>query len=111
MNIVPASETQTSTHCPYCALQCGMILSGQQASPVVAGNERFPVNKGGLCVKGWTGGETLAHADRLLTPLVRNGRGRLVRATWNEALDLVASRIREIQARHGANAVGVFGMA
>ncbi len=86
-----------------------MILSGQQNSPVVAGNERFPVNKGGLCVKGWTAAETLAHADRLLTPLVRNGRGQLMRATWNEALDLVASRIREIQARYGANAVGVFG--
>ena len=34
----------------------------------------FPVNKGALCIKGFTAHETLAHADRLRTPLVRNDR-------------------------------------
>lgn len=76
---------------------------------MVAGDERFPVNKGGLCVKGWTAAETLGHPDRLLTPLVRNEHGVLAPATWDQALDRVASGLRDIQTRHGANAVGVFG--
>ena len=105
----PVSAAATSTHCPYCALQCGMILSGSHAAPVVSGNEHFPVNKGGLCVKGWTAAATLTHADRLLTPLIRNAHGSLVAASWEEALDLVASRIRKVQDQHGRNAVGVFG--
>ena len=86
-----------------------MVLSGQPTNPVIAGDERFAVNKGGLCVKGWTAAETLGHPDRLLTPLMRNEHGRLVPATWNEALDRVASSLRDIQTRFGANAVGVFG--
>ena len=86
-----------------------MIISGPAAQPSVDGDPRFPVNKGGLCVKGWMSAETLAHPERLLTPLVRNARGVLAPATWDEALDHVASRIQDVQRRHGADAVGVFG--
>jgi assimilatory nitrate reductase catalytic subunit len=75
----------------------------------VSGNAAFPVNKGGLCVKGWTAPDTLDHPDRLRTPLVRNADGRLEPATWDTALDLIALRFAEIQARHGQDAVGVFG--
>ena len=39
----------------------------------------FPVNAGALCLKGFTAGETLAHPDRLVAPLVRNAAGHLVR--------------------------------
>jgi assimilatory nitrate reductase catalytic subunit len=86
-----------------------MILSGPSSRPSVDGNHRFPVNKGGLCIKGWTSAATLTHTERLLTPLVRDARGVLVPATWDDALERVASRILEIQRRHGADAVGVFG--
>ena len=34
-----------------------------------AGDAAFPVNKGALCIKGWTAAATLAHPDRLTTPL------------------------------------------
>ena len=86
-----------------------MILSGSPATPEVAGDERFPVNKGGLCVKGWNAAATLAHPERLLTPLVRNSVGSLEPATWDQALDHVARRIRAIQSQHGADSIGVFG--
>jgi assimilatory nitrate reductase catalytic subunit len=86
-----------------------MILSGSSTTPVVAGDERFPVNKGGLCVKGWNAAATLAHPERLLTPLVRNASGSLEPATWDEALDHIATRIRAIQSLHGADSIGVFG--
>src|SRR3954470_19639354 len=104
------TATTTPTHCPYCALQCGMHLTAGQGGLTVTGNERFPVNRGALCVKGWTALETLAHPDRLVAPLVRetaDKRSPLVPATWDDALDLVARRFGEIQARHGRDTAGV----
>ena len=100
----------TATHCPYCAFQCGMTLSGDGAGDVaIAGNPAFPVNRGALCVKGWTAAATLSHPERLTTPLVRDGGGNLREASWDEALDRVARAFRSVQERHGNDAVGIFG--
>ena len=71
MNTVSSA---VSTHCPYCALQCGMDLVCDGDRIEVTGNKRFPVNEGGLCVKGWSAAATLRHPDRLLTPLARERR-------------------------------------
>jgi assimilatory nitrate reductase catalytic subunit len=99
----------TDTHCPYCALQCGMTLTEQHGQWNVAARD-FPTNKGGLCRKGWTAASLLSAPDRLTTPLVRDWRGsRLRPASWDEALDKVARGIAAIQQRHGRNAVAVFG--
>lgn len=67
------------------------------------------MNAGGLCVKGWTAGETLAHPDRLTSPLVRNAAGRLVPTDWDTAIEKVSAQIRAVQQVHGRDAVGVFG--
>ncbi|HEY1106830.1 MAG TPA: molybdopterin oxidoreductase family protein [Agromyces sp.] len=109
------------THCPYCALQCAMSLTepdasaaapsgnAEPAAPVAVSGREFPTNRGGLCKKGWTSAELLRSPSRLVTPLVRGDDGELHAATWDEALDLVATRLRGIRDRHGADAVGVFG--
>jgi assimilatory nitrate reductase catalytic subunit len=99
----------TATHCPYCALQCGMHLSSEQGAIAVHGNAKFPVNRGGLCVKGWTAAATLAHADRLREPLVRGSDGQLSPASWDAALNRVAEAFNRIQTRSGNDAVAVFG--
>ena len=101
--------TDVATHCPYCALQCGITLDAAEGAPRVAGNPEFPVNRGALCIKGFTAADTLEHPDRLRTPLVRDAAGCLVSASWDEALDRIASGIRATQERHGRDAVGVFG--
>lgn len=98
-----------STHCPYCALQCGLHLSGGAGPRTIQGNVKFPVNKGGLCIKGWSAAATLAHPDRLLMPLVRSDDGMLVPTTWDVALSTAARLISGVQTRHGRDAVGVFG--
>ncbi|MFE4052868.1 molybdopterin oxidoreductase family protein [Streptomyces sp. YIM B13518] len=102
-------ERESTTHCPYCALQCSTVLSGERGGVAVRPSADFPVNRGGLCQKGWTAPSVLAVPDRLLTPLVRGADGVLAPAGWDEALDLVAGRLRELRARHGADAVAVFG--
>src|SRR5690349_8438169 len=98
-----------ATHCPYCAFQCGIEVSGDADRPTIAGDATFPVNRGRLCVKGYTAGETLSHSERLLAPLVRNARGVLARASWEEALARLAGGVRAAQRRHGPDAVGVYG--
>jgi assimilatory nitrate reductase catalytic subunit len=60
-------------------------------------------------VKGWSASDTLEHPERLRVPLVRDADGRLSPATWDEALDRIVVRFKDIQARHGRDAVGVFG--
>lgn len=64
---------------------------------------------GGLCAKGYTAAELLHHAERLRSPLIRNGRGELRPASWDDALDLIAEKIRSTGERYGPDAVGAFG--
>src|SRR5579884_3454396 len=81
------------THCCYCGVQCGMYLKVAGAKVVgVEPRYDFPLNHGMLCPKGTTAYQTVNHPDRLTHPLVRRGGkdGSLERASWDEALDLVA---------------------
>ena len=96
------------THCPYCALQCAMTLTrdgcrgGRARPPVVVAGRDFPTNRGGLCKKGWTSAELLRSPSRLLAPLVRGADGELHESGWDDALDLVADRLREHPCRRTA---------
>ncbi|MFC9126864.1 molybdopterin oxidoreductase family protein [Streptomyces sp. NPDC057099] len=102
-------NTATPTHCPYCALQCGMNLTPTPDGTVeVSERADFPVNRGALCGKGRTAPAVLASNVRLTSPLVRSG-GELVPASWDEALDRIAAGLRRTRAEHGPDAVGVFG--
>lgn len=90
--------TPVTTHCPYCSLQCGVVMR-LNPKPVLE-----PAADGGLCAKGWSAAELLDHPDRLTTPLVRE-HGKLRPATWDEALDRVAAAIRSVEPTE----VGCFG--
>ncbi len=105
----PVVTAGCETHCPYCALQCGMTLHKADGRWQVAARD-FPTNKGGLCRKGWTAAELLDAPDRLTTPLMREDRSAPFRpASWDAALDRIAATLRAIRAEHGADAVGLFG--
>ncbi|WP_051116300.1 molybdopterin oxidoreductase family protein [Amycolatopsis nigrescens] len=99
-------RTPVQTHCPYCALQCGMSLHGEERLTVEP--REFPTNAGGLCQKGWTSAALLDSPARLTSPLIRV-RGELRPAGWDAALDLIANRLVELRHRHGADSVAVFG--
>ncbi|MGV9840878.1 molybdopterin oxidoreductase family protein [Streptomyces fungicidicus] len=104
-------DTVTPTHCPYCALQCGMNLTPAPDGTAVEVTERadFPVNRGALCGKGRTAAAVLSPGVRLTSPLVRSAGGALVPASWEEALERVAGELGRTRAESGADAVGVFG--
>ncbi|MEU4503419.1 molybdopterin oxidoreductase family protein [Streptomyces sp. NPDC024089] len=104
--------TTTDTHCPYCSLQCGMRLRAPQDGGEAQVLERpdFPVNRGALCGKGRSAAAVLRSGARLTAPLVRAERGGELReASWEEALDRVASGLAAAGRRHGRDAVAVFG--
>jgi assimilatory nitrate reductase catalytic subunit len=86
-----------------------MHLAPGAAGVKILGNPKFPVNEGGLCVKGWSAAATLDHPDRLRTPLIRDGTGHLVPATWDEAFASIASQFTRVQQQYGHDGVGVFG--
>src|SRR3954449_2879829 len=65
---------------------------------------------GGLCQKGWTSVELLSHPQRLTSPLMRVERRAPLRAVSGKpSLDPVAGELSAVAARHGRDAVGVFG--
>ncbi|WP_433649033.1 molybdopterin oxidoreductase family protein [Micromonospora zamorensis] len=100
---------EVATHCPYCALQCGMTLR-EDDTGVSVHPRQFPTNRGGLCQKGWTAAELLDHPERLTTPLLRDpATGELRPASWDAALDRVIAGIRAVQQDAGRDAVAVFG--
>ncbi|GAA3678712.1 molybdopterin oxidoreductase family protein [Nocardioides ginsengisoli] len=108
----PETPRATETHCPYCSLQCGMRVSprGRGQGLEIGAWAAFPVNEGALCRKGWTAGELRGSRERLTSPLVRDrATGALRTAEWDEALDLIAERLRAVQAAHGPDGVAVFG--
>ena len=102
--------TVTPTHCPYCALQCGMNLAPAPDGGVeVVERTDFPVNRGALCGKGRTAPALLSPGLRLTSPLVRSATGELVEAGWDEALDRIAGALSAARTEHGPDALGVFG--
>ena len=88
------------TTCPYCGVGCGVIARPDGS---VGGDPDHPANRGRLCSKGAALGETLGAAGRLLHPQV-DGR----RASWDEALGLVARSFAETMAEHGPDAVALY---
>jgi assimilatory nitrate reductase catalytic subunit len=92
------------THCPFCAYQCGMLLGEAEDGWRISGDPHFPVNRGRLCIKGWTATDLLHHPQRLRQPLLH---GHPV--DWDTAYDHITERIHHLQRHYGPEAIGVFG--
>ncbi len=99
------------TTCPFCGVGCQMELHVFEDEVLRVGS-RFdvPPNNGNLCVKGRFGYEFIKSPDRLKKPLIRKD-GDLVEVSWDEALDYVSKRLKEIIDQYGPNAVGFLASA
>jgi assimilatory nitrate reductase catalytic subunit len=92
------------TTCPYCGVGCGVLASPDAyGGAVIAGDPSHPANFGRLCSKGSALGETLPLEGRLLQPMI-SGR----QASWDEALDLIASRFSSAIAEHGPDSAAFY---
>ncbi len=100
-----------TTTCSYCGVGCRFdlqVVDGQIVE--VTSNWEAPANHGATCVKGRFGFDYVGHPERLKTPLIRRD-GRLQPASWDEALDLVAGRLREVRDTHGGDAIATLASA
>lgn len=87
----------TPTTCPYCGCGCGFnLVSVDGKLKGVEPWKRNPVNEGKLCPKGNFSYEFVHRDDRLTKPLIKEG-GKFREASWDEALDLVVSKLNEIR--------------
>ena len=82
---MPAPAVRTT--CPYCGVGCGVSVENPREKALVSGDKEHPANFGRLCVKGAALAQVLTHEERLLHPQINGAR-----ASWDEALDLVAEK-------------------
>ena len=95
------------TTCPYCGVGCQLDLNVNKQTGAVVRITSEPggvPNDGNTCVKGRFGLDFISHAERLRTPLIKEG-GEFRAASWDEALALIAKRLAEIKQQHGADAL------
>jgi predicted molibdopterin-dependent oxidoreductase YjgC len=98
---------KVETVCPYCGVGCKLNLHIDRKSNKivkVSGVEGSPTNDGMLCVKGRYGFDFVGHEDRLTTPLIKED-GQFREASWEEAIELVASKFTSIRDEYGADTI------
>jgi len=98
------------TTCGYCSTGCSIEVGLNEKGEAVSsrGVADADVNRGKLCLKGIFAHELFRSAGRGRTPLMRDKRSESFRpATWDEALDKVASEIQRIQAAHGRDSFAI----
>jgi len=103
--------TMQTTHyrsCPLCEATCGVAITVDGNRVVsVRGDDDDPFSRGYICPKGTALADLHADPDRLKRPVVRDGDGWR-EVGWDEAFDLVASKLNAIRARHGKHAIAVY---
>jgi assimilatory nitrate reductase catalytic subunit len=103
MNAIPGPMSVKTT-CPYCGVGCGVLAKrGPNRTATIQGDPHHPSNFGHLCSKGAALAETIGLEGRLLHPEI-GGR----KETWDQALDLVATRFSEAIAAHGPDSVAFY---
>jgi NADH-quinone oxidoreductase subunit G len=101
------------TICTHCGDGCKTTLGVRRSDTgmdLVRGDNRDKsgINGDFLCIKGRYAFDFFDHKDRLRQPLIRKS-GKLTPATWEEAIDHAAQRLRQIRDRQGGQAIGVIG--
>lgn len=99
--------------CHLCEAICGLEITTQGNDILsIKGDKRDPVSHGFICPKATAIADIHNDPDRLRMPHKRviddNGQHQWVEISWDEAIELTASKITQIQDSHGNDAVGTF---
>lgn len=100
----PWNVESTTSACPYCGCGCPITIEwrGSEIVRVRAAGNHY------LCAKGRFGWDAVRHEARLTSPKIRVG-GNLVDCSWDEALSVVATNLKVIRNRYGADHIGGLG--
>ena len=107
---IPNSRTTVRAVCPHdCPDTCSMLVTVENGRATrMAGDPDHPITRGFLCTKVAKYLERTYHDGRLLYPQIRigaKGEGKFRRASWEEALDLIASRLEAAADEHGPQSI------
>jgi NADH-quinone oxidoreductase subunit G len=109
----PWELTQTISTCSYCSDGCQMSLGSRGGDLMrIVARDRYVNGLNGefLCIKGRFGHPFVNHEERIRTPLIRYQKGgRLIPATWDEAIRHVAQKLDAVVDEHGPDSFGVVG--
>src|SRR5437660_303070 len=109
----PWELSQTISTCTYCSDGCQMSLGSRGGDLMrIVARDRYVNGLNGefLCIKGRFAHPFVNHEARIRTPLIRYKKGgRLIPATWDEAIRHAAAKLDSIADQHGPNAIGIVG--
>jgi ferredoxin-nitrate reductase len=102
-------ERWTPSVCGLCSIGCGLEI-GSSSNEIVAvrGRAAYPVNRGRLGPKGMNQFYANRHPTRALYPMIRNRSGKLVRATWDEAMTAIADKFQQTLIEDGPDGVAFY---
>lgn len=94
-----------SSTCPYCGVGCGVDvqIGADKTLTDLTGSSDHPANFGRLCVKGSKLLETNSLSGRLLSPMIGGKK-----ASWDQAIDQVATKFKQVIAEHGPDSVAFY---
>jgi NADH-quinone oxidoreductase subunit G len=109
----PWEMKHVGTICTHCGDGCKTTLGVRRSDTgmdIVRGDNRDKsgINGDFLCIKGRYAFDFFDHKDRLRRPLIRKN-GQLTPTTWEETIDHVGRRLKEIRDSRGGDAIGVIG--
>ncbi len=95
--------------CRYCGTGCGVML-GVEGGKLVAlrGDKEHPTTKGLVCAKSLFLPKVVHSPNRLTTPMIRKD-GKLVNASWDEAMTLICDKFAASIQKHGPQSVAFYG--
>ena len=105
----PWEMTYVPNPCTHCSNGCKTTLSVRNNEILRANNrDHSGINGEFLCAKGRFGFDFTSNAERVRQPLIRRN-GKLEPASWEDAVEEVARRFKEVHAKHRGAGIGVIG--
>jgi predicted molibdopterin-dependent oxidoreductase YjgC len=106
----PWELIKTPSVCSLCSVGCNLREDVRENKLLrVVGLENPKVNDGWLCDRGQFGYDYINSGRRLDAPMIRNSHGELERASWDDALSLIASKLKQIRETAGGAVFGALG--
>ncbi|HEY7675687.1 MAG TPA: molybdopterin-dependent oxidoreductase [Candidatus Methylomirabilis sp.] len=103
-----AVERWQKAPCRFCGVGCGVLVGVRKGRvEAVQGDPESPVNRGLLCIKGYSLPKILYGSDRFTAPLLRQG-DKFVKVSWDKALEAMAAKFQEAIQQHGPESVGAY---
>ncbi|MFB5084348.1 molybdopterin-dependent oxidoreductase [Symbiobacterium thermophilum] len=101
-------DTWTYSTCGFCGTGCGIEIGTKDGVPVaIRGTKGYPVNDGLLCAKGIYQWKIITAPDRGKRPLIRKD-GKMVPATWDEALTAMTDKLKQLLADYGPESIACY---